>query len=258
MAMLFSLLYWAFLGISAMLLYLVAVVIWLFTAPFDPARTFLHRYTCGWAQLYLRCLPGCRLRVEGRQKIVARTPYILVANHQSMTDIMALSALAVPFKWVSKKEAFRLPFIGWNMYLNGYVSVDRGNIRNVAKTMEVCRRWLERRVPLLMFPEGHRSRTGEMLKFHTGAFKLAARCDCAVVPIAVDGTLDIYRGARVSAFPGTVRIRVLDPITLHDAGGSVDRLRDLTQERIAQALAEMRGQALAADPAAERREAVLE
>src|SRR4051794_10125297 len=106
---LFSLCYWFFLGTTSLVLYLGAVLLCLVTAPFDRNRTWLHFYTCWWSRLYLRCLPGCRLRVEGREKIVRGTPFVLVSNHQSMADIMALSALAVPFKWVSKKEAFRLP-----------------------------------------------------------------------------------------------------------------------------------------------------
>src|SRR3954466_1318599 len=159
---LFSCCYWLFFGLSAVPLYGIALLIWALTKPFDPTRRILHRYTCWWAALYLRCIPGCRIQVEGREKLVPHTPYVLVVNHQSMADIMALSALGIDFKWVSKKEAFRAPFIGWNMYLNGYVKVDRGNLRNVARTMERCRQWLKRGIPLVMFPEGHRSRTGEM------------------------------------------------------------------------------------------------
>src|SRR5260370_39059413 len=105
---LFSVCYWCFVAITSMILYPIAVVICAVTAPFDRNRVILHRYTCWWAVLYVRCLPGCRLRVEGREKIRPGVPYVLVANHQSMVDIMTLSALAVPFKWVSKKEAFRL------------------------------------------------------------------------------------------------------------------------------------------------------
>src|SRR5205823_2222264 len=160
--------YWLFLGVTSIALYGGALLIWACTAPFDGRRTLLHRYTCWWAQLYLRCLPRCRIVVEGGEKLQSKTPYVLVANHQSMTDIMALSALPVPFKWVSKKEAFRLPFIGWNMYLNQYVRVDRGNVRQVRATMEQCRHWLQLGVPVLMFPEGHRSPTGELIDFHNG------------------------------------------------------------------------------------------
>lgn len=237
----FSACYWLFLGTTSVALYLGALVLCLATAPFDRNRTLLHRYTCWWARLYLRCLPGCRLVVEGRDKIAPHTPYVLVANHQSMADIMALSALAVPFKWVSKKEAFRLPCIGWNMVLNQYVCVDRGNVRSVRQTMALCRAWLGRGVPLLMFPEGHRSPTGDMIEFHGGAFKLAVEGGWAVVPVVVDGTLPVYRGWRVRARPGRITIRVLDPIAPDEAGGRAEPLRRLAFERMQQALAAVRG-----------------
>jgi 1-acyl-sn-glycerol-3-phosphate acyltransferase len=212
------------------------------TALFDSRRRLLHRYTCWWALHYLRCLPGCRIQVEGADRLQPDTAYVLVANHQSMTDIMALSALPISFKWVSKKEAFRLPCIGWNMYLNQYIIVDRGNIRNVRATMELCRAWLERDVPLLIFPEGHRSRTGEMIEFHNGAFRLAASSDCPVVPIVVHGTLPIYQGFRVLPRPGKITIRILNPVTLKDTNGNVERLRTLVFARMQRELNDIRGE----------------
>lgn len=241
MSTLFSICYWAFAGAMTIPLYFGALLIWCLTAPFDPTRSLLHRYTCWWAQLYLRCLPGCRLEVEGREKIAPHTPYVLVANHQSSADIMALSALAVPFKWISKKSNFRIPFIGWNMYLNGYIRVEPGNPQSVQTTMERCRRWLARGVPSLWFPEGKRSRTGELLRFHGGAFRLAVEWGCAVVPIVVEGTRAVYRGWRVAAFPGPIVIRVLDPVTLAEAGGNADELREYVYERMRQVLLELRG-----------------
>jgi 1-acyl-sn-glycerol-3-phosphate acyltransferase len=243
-----SALYWTYLATTSIILFFGALFLWCLTAPFDRTGALLHRYTCWWGQLYLRCLPGCRIVVIDREKIVPRRRYILVANHQSLTDVMALAALGVLFKWVSKKENFRLPFIGWNMYLNRTVRVDRGNVRDVASMMSRCRQWLQLGVPLMMFPEGHRSPTGELLKFHGGAFKLAADCDCPVIPIVVDGTRPIYRGFRVHAGPGHITIRVLDPVTLAEAGGKVTRLRDLVAERMQEALAEIRGRPLEPKP----------
>lgn len=239
---LFSILYWAFFIVSALVLFPVAVLLWLVTMPFDPKRLLLHRFTCWWGTLYLRCLPGCRIHVEGRDKIVPGTAYVMVANHQSLTDIMALSAVTVPFKWVSKKEVFRLPCIGWNMALNQYVAVDRGNLRNVRQTMMECRDWLKRGVSLIMFPEGTRSKDGEMHEFHNGCFKLAADCDCPVLPIVVDGTFPIYRGWKVLAFPGQITIRVLEPATVKDAGGKADQFRDLVYQQMQQELAAIRNQ----------------
>jgi 1-acyl-sn-glycerol-3-phosphate acyltransferase len=239
----FSAGYWALAGVASILLFLGALLIWALTAPFDPTRSLLHHYTCWWARLYLRCFPGCRIQVEGREKIASQTPYVLVANHQSAADIMALSALDVPFKWISKKENFRIPCIGWNMYLNGYLSVEPGQPQRVHRTMERCRGWLKRGVSVLWFPEGTRSFTGELLRFRGGAFRLAAECGCAVVPIVVEGTVDVYRGWRVAAFPGRILIRVLEPVPLAEAGGTADGLRELAWDRMKQEQTVMRRQA---------------
>jgi 1-acyl-sn-glycerol-3-phosphate acyltransferase len=236
----FSVWYWAVAGAVSVVPFFGALLVWTATAPFDPTRALLHRYTCWWAKLYLRGLPGCRIQVEGREKIVPHTPYVLVANHQSAADIMALSALAVPFKWTSKKENFRIPFIGWNMYLNGYVKVEPGDPRRVRAMMERCRRWLGLGVPLLWFPEGTRSFTGVLLPFRGGAFRLAAECGCAVVPIVVEGTLAVYRGWRVAPFPGRIVVRVLDPITPEEAGGGADGLRERAWGRMSRALNALR------------------
>src|SRR5260370_39908161 len=153
MTILFSLFYWALVAATSIVLCPGAVLIWALTAPFDPARSLLHRYTCWWAQLYLRCLPGCRIDVGGREKIVPHTPYVFVANHQSAADIMALSALAVPFKWISKKKNFLIPCIGWNMNLKGYIRLEPGHPRNVRATRARGKPWLPRRVPSLGFPQ---------------------------------------------------------------------------------------------------------
>jgi 1-acyl-sn-glycerol-3-phosphate acyltransferase len=232
-SILFSFLYWAYAASVGAVLYLGALALRLAT-PFDPTRALLHRYTCWWAQLYLRCLPGCRVHVEGREKIPAHAACVLVANHQSLADIMALAALAVPFKWVSAPWVFRIPFVGWNMYLNAYVRVARG------RTLDECRRWLRRGVPLLIFPEGQRSLSGELLPFHAGAFRLAVECGRPVVPVVVDGTLPVFRGLRVAAFPGRITVRVLDAVTPAEAGGAIDLLRDHVCKRMREALAALR------------------
>jgi 1-acyl-sn-glycerol-3-phosphate acyltransferase len=241
MHLLFTLVFWTYLSLSSLALFIGALLLWMATAPFDPLRRLLHRYTCWWAVHYIRLLPGGRCEVTGREKIVPGTAYVLAANHQSMADVMALSALHVPFKWVSKKEVFRLPLVGWNMYLNGYVRVDRGNVRQVARTMQECRDWLKRGMPLLMFPEGHRSPTGELLRFHNGAFKLAVEADVAVVPVVIDGTWRLLSGLMVNPAPGTISIRVLDPIAPKDVGNDADMLRQRTYDQVSAALESMRG-----------------
>ena len=82
---------------------------------------------------------------------------------------------------------------------------------------------------------------GELLRFHGGAFRLASECGCAVVPIVVEGTRAVYCGWRVAAFPGRIVVRVLDPVTLAEAGGNADGLREEVWERMRRGLMELRG-----------------
>jgi len=130
-----SLLFWAFLVTSSLLLFPVAVVIWAVTAPFDRNKRLLHQFTCFWASLYTWLNPAWRVHVEGREKIRREATYVMVANHQSLLDILVLFRLFVHFKWVSKIENFRIPCIGWNMSLNGYVKLRRGDKQSIGEMM---------------------------------------------------------------------------------------------------------------------------
>ena len=118
----YSALFWLFLVISSAVLFCVAVVIWALTAPFDRRRVVLHRFTCLWASLYTWLNPVWQVTIEGRDKLRGGRAAVLVCNHLSTLDIMVLFRLFTHFKWVSKIENFRLPFIGWNMVLNGYIN----------------------------------------------------------------------------------------------------------------------------------------
>src|SRR3989454_1863322 len=152
-----SLVFWLFLAASSIALFPVAVVIWAVTAPFDRRRTLLHQFTCFWASLYTWLNPAWRVRVEGREKIRPHVAYVMVANHQSLLDILVLFRLFVHFKWVSKVENFRIPCIGWNMTLNRYIKLRRGDKTSVQQMMRECERTLAQGNSIMMFPEGTRS-----------------------------------------------------------------------------------------------------
>src|SRR4051812_13624824 len=127
MRALLSIVFWTFFALSCIPLFAGALVIWLVTLPFDPDKRILHVYTCAWAQLYFWVNPWWRLRVEGRANLPRNGAAVLVSNHASLGDILVLFGLFSPFKWVSKASVFKVPFIGWNMKLNKYVGLVRGN-----------------------------------------------------------------------------------------------------------------------------------
>ena len=108
-----STVFWVFLAGSSFALFPAAAAIWALSLPFDPRLRALHLFTCFWASLYTWTNPAWRVRIDGREKIRRDQAYVMVANHQSLLDILVLFRLFVHFKWVSKIENFRIPRIGW-------------------------------------------------------------------------------------------------------------------------------------------------
>jgi len=208
-----SLLFWVFIVVTSVLLFPIAVLLWALTAPFDRRLVLLHRFTCFWASLYTWLNPVWRVRIEGRDKIRREAAYVMVANHQSLLDILVLFRLFVHFKWVSKIENFRVPFIGWNMSLNRYIKLRRGSRESVAYMMRACERALGQGNSIMMFPEGTRSPDGRLKDFKSGAFSLAQRTRAPILPIVIEGTASaLPKRGFVLQGRHAIRIRILDEI----------------------------------------------
>jgi 1-acyl-sn-glycerol-3-phosphate acyltransferase len=227
-----SLLYWGFVLASAATMFPIAVVVWAITLPFDRRRVLLHRFTTIWAGLYTWVSPWS-VTVEGREHIDPARTYVMVANHNSMVDIFVLFRLFAHFKWVSKIENFRLPFIGWNMSLNGYVALRRGDRESVVRMLARCEELLREGNSIMMFPEGTRSKTGELKTFKPGAFELAVRTGLPVLPIAISGTFAALpkHGFRIARQHVVVRVLPAVP-----PGDSIEALVASVHARIAAAV----------------------
>ncbi|MDD2603548.1 MAG: lysophospholipid acyltransferase family protein [Desulfobacterales bacterium] len=202
-----------YIAVTSVIFFVIALVIWALTSPFDRRLVVLHQFTSFWACLYLWTMPAWRVSLEGREKIRRRETYLIVSNHQSQLDILVAFRLFFPFKWVSKAEVFNLPFVGWNMALNQYVKLRRGDKESVARMMAACRRHLARGSSVFFFPEGTRSRDGALKPFKPGAFVLAHEMRLPILPIAIDGTRHALPKYSLN-FHGRhhIRLRVLDPI----------------------------------------------
>jgi 1-acyl-sn-glycerol-3-phosphate acyltransferase len=235
----YSTLFWGFLATSSIALFPVAAGIWAVTAPFDRRLVVLHRFTCFWASLYTWVNPLWPVSIEGRGRIRAGETYVMVANHLSLLDILVLFRLFRHFKWVSKIENFRIPFIGWNMYLNRYIQLRRGDRDSAARMMEACERTLAGGSSIMMFPEGTRSRTGALQPFRPGAFELALRTRSPLLPVLIEGTSHaLPKRGFVLRGRHPIRITVLDPIPPeHFEGLSAKELAEQTRSVFARHLA---------------------
>jgi 1-acyl-sn-glycerol-3-phosphate acyltransferase len=208
-----SLIFWGFVLVSSAILFPISLLLWLVSAPFDRRRWLLHRFTCIWASLYTRLNPFWRVRIEGRERLHESGPAVLVANHLSLVDILVLFRLQTHFKWVSKIENFRVPLVGWNMTLCGYIPLRRGDKRSARAMMQQCDQALRGGSSIMMFPEGTRSASGRLRAFKTGAFELATNNRVPIQPIVIRGTAEaLPKRGFVIRGRHRISLEILEPI----------------------------------------------
>ena len=238
MRVVFSALFWAFLSSTSIALFPVAVAIWAVTRPFDRRQRLLHQFTCFWASLYTWMNPAWPVEVIGREKIDRDEAYVMVANHLSLLDILVLFRLFTHYKWVSKVENFRIPFIGWNMRLNNYIALRRGDRSSVVQMVRQSLEALAQGSSIMMFPEGTRSADGRMRSFKTGAFEIALAAKRPILPIAIEGTARaLPKRGLVLQGRHPIRVTILDPLPYAVfAGDDVDELTARVRAIIASAI----------------------
>jgi len=212
-------------------------LLFVLTFPFDRDRRALHALVCHWTFGYLRLNPGWRVRVLGREQL-PKGASVLVANHQSAADIVAVMGLFHPYKFVSKVSLFRLPLVGWMMQLIRHIPLQRGRLHSTALMLETSRQWLRRGMAVFFFPEGTYSEGQGLLPFRSGAFSLAIEEQVPVVPILLEGTDALLPGDGPWLAPrATIRVTVLAPRLPPkeaDAQRYADALREEYQRLLSQ------------------------
>ena len=134
---------WLLVGLTSLSFFLIDVLIWFLTFWWDKRLWLLHRYSCVWAMFYIWANPFWKIELTGRENVRKGQPYIIISNHQSAFDIVLLYKLWMHFKWVAKREIFRIPVIGWNLWLNKHIAIDRTSVRSAGKKILVRQQNLE-------------------------------------------------------------------------------------------------------------------
>lgn len=193
--------------------------------------------------LISRVNPNWKISIEGNTEIDDRQPYVIVSNHMSNADIPVISNLPWEMKWVAKKELFDLPVVGWMMRLAGDIPVSRGSKRQALMVFKRCKYYLDKKTSVMFFPEGTRSRTGNLTRFASGAFDLAIREKKPILPLVLDGTQGcLPKKSWVFEKDVHVRLKVLDPISTEGyEKGESSELMQAVREQMAKQLANWRG-----------------
>jgi 1-acyl-sn-glycerol-3-phosphate acyltransferase len=186
-----------------------------------------------WARSLL-LVSGVRVRVEGLDQIDPHGSYVFISNHLSYMDTpVALAHIPVQFRFLAKRGLFQIPGLGTHLSRAGHIPVPREDPRAAVKTMQLAAETIQqKKISLLIFPEGGRSHDGVLRPFKEGGAYIAIRAGVEVVPLVMMGTRDVLPFGSGIVQPGSVTLRILKPIatsqlTLKDRGPLTEQLRRL-------------------------------
>ncbi len=212
---------------------LAALVLTLAWRDADDPR--IERVIQWWSERFLALAPVDSV-VHGAEKIDPERRYVFVANHLSNFDIpLLLRAIPERVRFLAKKELYKIPVFGQAMDKVGIVKIDRTRAMTAHEAINAAaREVLGRGYSLIVFPEGTRSRTGEMQRFKKGAFRIAIDNQVPIVPVVLEGTQDVWPPGAKVFYPGSASVTILDPIETTGRAGNVDigELTELTRARM--------------------------
>ncbi len=158
-------------------------------------------------------LTPVRVLVKGKENIEKGRSYIVIADHQSYYDILAMSGwLGLDLKYVMKKELGRVPVFGYACKSYGHIFIDRSNRKKAIESINKAAMRIRPGHCVLFYPEGSRSRTGELQPFRKGAFRLSLNTGMPVLPVSLVGTREIQPPDTWRLMPGTIRMKAHPPI----------------------------------------------
>lgn len=200
---------------------------------FDDTGRMQARVARAWAKTLL-LVSGVRVHVEGLDQIDPAGSYVFISNHLSYMDTpVALAHIPVQFRFLAKRGLFQIPGLGTHLSRAGHIPVPREDPRAAVKTMQLAADTIQqKKISLLIFPEGGRSRDGVLRPFKEGGAYIAIRAGVEVVPLVMIGTREILPFGAGVVHPGAVTLRILKPIstsqlTLKDRGTLTEQLRAL-------------------------------
>jgi len=213
----------------------------------NPLRLRTGRWVRRLGRILARISPW-RIHITGHEHLDPNQVYVVVSNHQSLADIPVIMHLRLDTKWLAKAELFRFPVLGWVMRMAGDIPVVRSDHREGAKAKLQCAEYLRRHCSVVFFPEGTRSRDGQVQPFKEGPFLMAIREQIRVLPLVVEGSgTALPRNTWIFGPPSDIYLQILEPVSVTGRiPAGAPALRDEVRLRISEALVRARAKGLSA------------
>jgi 1-acyl-sn-glycerol-3-phosphate acyltransferase len=198
----------------------------------SPGENKVHKIASLWARMLL-WLTSTRVDVIGRENVLMEKPQIFMSNHQSDFDILiVLAHIPGQFRWIAKKELFKIPIFGKAMRNAGYIEIDRQNHEKALKSLDEAAQKIREGKSVVTFPEGTRSRDGKIRPFKQGMFHLAIQAGVPIVPISIIGANEIMQKRTLKVKPGRITMIIDRPVdvsgyTLETRGELIERIRHI-------------------------------
>jgi 1-acyl-sn-glycerol-3-phosphate acyltransferase len=221
--------------------FLVSGILSVILRPSPNRDKIIHAQCFWWADALVSINPFWKIDVRGLDNIDSHKAYVVVANHQSLADIIIIYKTHMYFKWIAKEELLKVPFLGELLKLNNHIMLSRGDFGSIKEMYRKAAETLKGGMSTVFFPEGTRSSTDEMGEFQNGAFKLAIKEHKGILPIHISGTRDaIPKGGFIFNAKVNGSLTILSPI---DTSGmqiaDYARLKDLVRSQLEKAALEI-------------------
>lgn len=202
--------------------------------PFDKMRKFPQTLAFLWSDILIALNPYWDINISGLENIDKSKAYVVVANHQSITDIILLYKTKMQFKWIANEHLFKIPIIGLSMILAKHIRLKKGKLESIKMAYQEAAAWLRCGMSVMIFPEGTRSNGYGLKEFQNGAFKLAIKEQVPILPISIKGTGSaIPRGSWMFTTKVSGGFKVLEPVdTVGASPDDFEIIRDLVRSRI--------------------------
>lgn len=237
-----TILYYLVCLVAATVLFIASFIALVVCYPFDKKRVVVHTLS-KWITDVVFGLPIFMKReVIGLENIDPHKAYVMVLNHNSMVDILSIYNLPLIFKWVSKKEVYRIPIVGQLLYAHGDIVINRASAKEAMQLVHVKGlEWLKKGACVSIFPEGTRSKDGEIHNFKAGAFILAKDAGVPILPIVLDGTNTMVRNGWLMNWRNKITIRILPPVSAEDVQSrDIKDVMTEVRDNMVETLAEIR------------------
>ncbi len=186
-----------------------------------------------WAH-WMVFVTGVRIEIKHKEKINPARSYVIISNHQSLFDILALvTTLGIQFRWIIKIELLKIPLFGYALYASRNIFIDRSNRQKAIESINKGVDRLPKGVSIMFFGEGTRSADGQVKAFKKGGFHLAVARGLPILPVTVNGSRKILPKKSLVFKPGKIEVVVADPIETTDyTEENLDALMERTRQAV--------------------------